>query len=57
MNKTNFLKQKIFAFIFALNFSANKIEIIHNVCNTLLYSFILVLIFNIARINEYRSVF
>jgi len=40
MKKTNFIKQKIFAFVFALNFSGNKIKIIHNVYNTLLYSFI-----------------
>jgi len=26
MKKTNFLKQKVFVFIFALNFSANNIN-------------------------------
>jgi len=44
MKKTHLLKQKIFAFIFALYFSANKIKIIHYVYNILLYSFILVML-------------
>ena len=43
MKKTNVLKQKKFAFIFALNFPANKIWIIHKDHNIVLYSFIFVM--------------
>jgi len=49
LRKTNyeeykFLKTENIVFIFALNYSANKIfKIIHNNCNILLYTFIFIM--------------
>jgi len=39
--ENKFFKTENICLRFALNFSANKIQIIHNVYNTLLYSLIL----------------
>ena len=43
IRKINVLKRKIFVFIFAINFSATKIKIVHKDHNILLYSFIFIM--------------
>jgi len=43
MKKTSVLKWKIYVSIFALNFSANNISIIHKDHNILLHAFIFIM--------------
>ena len=43
IKEINVSKRKIFIFVFAFKFSADKIEIIHKDHNILLYSFIFIM--------------